>query len=254
MFPTDDVDPPAMLRVYVPDHTVNSSVLVFSKMTVDALLDEMLRELIEEQGVDLQGAREGVCKELYGLYAVASQTWCRPQLLASHYGLYNPVGDDLRFCEINFPNFFVDLGFCIIWLWVQEEAQLVELRLKSKYKDEDVTDGYEISKTSLTSKGQLATSNVSRDIHNRKTFRILLAECSLTLQAECDPSTTVQAILLFVCEARESWQGQEDTMEIIAHLQPPNSDAPPSTVILRPPKTLSSNCDYFHIVSSRPNL
>ena len=49
MFPTDDVDPPAMLRVYVPDHTVNSSVLVFSKMTVDALEDRDLGQSALEQ-------------------------------------------------------------------------------------------------------------------------------------------------------------------------------------------------------------
>lgn len=218
MFPVDEMDPPAMLRVYVPDHTVTASVLVFAKMTIDALLDDIIHELIDELGVDLQGAREGITKELYGLYAMATQTWCRLQYASAHYGIYNP-----------------------------EEAQLVELRLKSKYKDEDITDAYEMKSAPTTSKGHLAHSNVSRDIHNRKTFRILLAECALTLQAECDPATTVAAVIAFCCESRDTWQGQEDSFEILAHLQPPNSDQPPSTVILRPPKTLSSNCDYFHI-------
>ena len=94
--PQLNLEPPSTLHVYVPEHTVNCKVDVFSKMTVDNLLDEIINT-IKDMNVDLQGMKEGISKELYGLFVPSLNAWCRPYRKVGEYQLYKKVGFKILF-------------------------------------------------------------------------------------------------------------------------------------------------------------
>ena len=95
--PQIHADPPSVLHIYVPEHTINCKVDVYSKMTIDQLLDDIV-SAIKSMNVDLQGMKEGISKELYGLFIPTLNTWCRPYANVSEYHLYckvNTISFDL---------------------------------------------------------------------------------------------------------------------------------------------------------------
>lgn len=58
-------------------------------MTIDQLLDSIIATLSDK--VELQGMREGISKEFYGIFIPSSNTWCRAYAKANEYELYKKV-------------------------------------------------------------------------------------------------------------------------------------------------------------------
>ena len=61
------------LTISVPDHKVQVEVGATSKVTIDDLTEEVIREL-QLKGVALVSINP---KEAYGIFLPASNTWCR---------------------------------------------------------------------------------------------------------------------------------------------------------------------------------
>ena len=130
---------------------------------------------------------------------------------------------------------------------------MVELRLKTKYKEDELELNAE-AQTHKKLRKSLANSKVPAYQNNRRQIHIVLSESAVKFMVECDPATSVEDILEYIVEAKPELKGDIDNFEIHVHVRLPEGSVTGTNGALTEEVILSrsdclSACKFGRIVS-----
>ena len=85
------------LQVLIPDRSATLTLGLDSSMTVDDLMDDVIRET-KRIRVELQGSKENLEKTLYGIFIPHQNIWCVSYKNVAEYYLVGKV--PIYFCGV----------------------------------------------------------------------------------------------------------------------------------------------------------